>query len=72
MSDNILKKEYKVPSSPQISKDSKDVLMKCLVKDEKKRITIKQLKDHPLFVDIIDDVNELVNKVYGPKNNFPN
>lgn len=40
---------YKIPTEPKISAAFADMLSKCFDKDPKKRITAKQLKEHPCF-----------------------
>lgn len=49
VSQNICNKPYKIINEQKISPNSRDILMKCIEKDRKKRITADVLIQHPLF-----------------------
>lgn len=45
----IVHSEYSVPATPNVSDETADMLMRCLIKKPKDRITVEQLVNHKCF-----------------------
>lgn len=46
---NILNEKVKFPDNIKISEESKDFILKCLIIDEKERMSWEEAFTHPLF-----------------------
>ena len=46
---NIINAVFEIPSTAPISPECRDLLLKCLEKDPKKRINVKELRSHSWF-----------------------
>ena len=60
VSQNICNKPYKIVNESKISPNSRDILMRCIEKDRKKRITAELLISHPLFDAVKSDPSLLM------------
>ena len=49
MIDIVFNQPLDIPSSPAISPELRDLILRCLEKDAKRRIKIQEVKDHPWF-----------------------
>lgn len=53
----ILEQEVNVPYYIDASKELKDFVMKCLVKDQKERVSLREIRFHEFFYSLKENWN---------------